>query len=159
MVDRRRLVGNEIRAGGKRRPPQRAAFPNAQELQARRARLIAIAAKPPPLPLPEPLNKTVPDTAFFNQLAYSVLLIAILAVVSIATNFINWAFLAYGIAAVILRLPSRIIVISALVCLVIIPVTTALSRNSLADTFSVMTFYFLLIGLIRAGLELRREDL
>lgn len=160
MVDRRRLVGNEIRGGGKPSPRrQHAVFLDARELQLRRQRLISLAAKPPALPLPEPISRNVPDTALFNQLAYSVLLIAVLAVVSVATSFINWAFLVYGVAAVILRLPSRIIFSSALICLIIVPVTTTLSRATLADTFSVMTFYFLLIGLVRAGLELRRDDL
>lgn len=155
MTERRKLIGNEIRAGG-RRSARHPIFESIDSLQIHRNHLIRLAARPPTLPLPAQL-KPVPDSVWFNQLAYSVLLIAILAVVAVASNLINWAFLIYGLTAVVLRLPSRLIFASALICLVIIPITTALARHSLANVFSVMTFYFLLIGLVRAMLELRRK--
>lgn len=163
MVDRRQLIGNEIRAGGQQLRPtvrraNRAVVANYEAMHARRQQLIRLAAEPPRLPLPAGLAPAVPDTPTFNQFAYSLLLIALLAAISVGTNLINWAFLVYGLLAVAARLPSSQMFVAALLCLVIIPLTTALHREPLANTFAVMTFYFLVIGLIRAALELRRDN-
>lgn len=159
MVDRRRLIGNDMVAGGKGikpyRPPRQRIREQSEAMQVQRQRMITYTAKPPALPLPKPIKKSVPDTPTFNQFAYSVLLIAIMSVVAIATPFINWMFLVYGLLAIIVRLPSRIIFLSALVCLVIVMISSALARSSIADTFAIMTFYFMVVGLIRAILELR----
>jgi hypothetical protein len=156
MADKyRKMIGNEIQAGTRRLEPafkhgSQAALRDYQLLRQRRQQLIDLAAKPPPLP-------GTADRPTFNQLAYSVLLIAIIAAAAIATTYINWIFLAYGGLAVLTRLPSSQMFVAALVSLIIIPISTSLQRNSLASIFSIMTFYFLLIGLIRAGLELRRK--
>jgi hypothetical protein len=158
------MVGNEIRGGGNSswRPVVARANKNAlvqySELQKRREQLIQLAADPPQLPVPAVFAPTVADNPSFNQVAYSVLLIFVLGFVSISTNYINWAFLIYGPLAVAARLPSTQMFIAALISLVLVPITSALQRNTLASTFSVMTFYFLVIGLMRASLELRRDN-
>lgn len=159
-ANKRRLIGNEVLAGGKQRlgAVHRRNFTiNYEAMQARRERLIRLAANPPQLPVPAKLAPAVPDTPTFNLIAYSLLLISILAVVSVATAWINWAFLVYGLLAVAARLPSSQMFVAALISLVIIPLTTILQRESLANIFAVMTFYFLVIGLVRAMLELRRD--
>lgn len=162
MVDRRRLVGNEIRSGSRKlRPSRQSSHYVLQEhaiaLQQRRQRMIALTARPPAVPLPPPIQNNA-DNVTFNQLAYTVLLVAIMASISIATSFINWAFLVYAVLAVIVRLPSRLIFTSALICLVIIVIASSLSRSNFVNGFAVMTFYYMAIGLIRAILELRREN-
>lgn len=150
-------------SGGSKIKPYRA--PNyivvrqTETLRVRRQQMIARAATPPPLPLPAPIKKSIPDTPSFNQFAYSVLLIAIMAGVAVATPFINWMFLVYGVLAVIVRLPSRIVFISAFVCIIVTAISSAFSRESLSNTFAIMTFYFMLIGLVRAILEVRPHDL
>jgi hypothetical protein len=154
----RRMIGNEIESGTHRLEPayrrgHQAAIRDYHALRERRNYAITRAADVPRLPLPAPV-----DTPLFNKLAYIVLLIAFLAAVAIGTSLINWAFLVYGILAVILRQPSDQIFMAALVTLVIIPITSALQRGTLANDFSVMAFYFLVIGLIRASLELRHQS-
>ncbi len=162
MTDKRKLIGNEILAGGQLPPSVHRAnqkiVANYDAMRARRKQLIRLAADPPRLPVPAKLAPAVPDTATFNIVAYSVLLISILAFIAVATNYINWAFLAYGILAVAARLPSSQMFVSALICLAIIPLTSLLQRESLGNAFAVMTFYFLVIGLTRAVLELRRDN-
>jgi hypothetical protein len=159
MVDRRNMVGNEFQSGGRSnlQRTNQAVHVHYDQLQERRKQLITLAADPPPLPVPAPLAPVMEHNPSFNLLAYSVLLIAVLGIVSVATNYINWAFLAYGLLAVAARLPSTQMFVAALISLVLIPISSALQRNSLASSFSVMTFYFLVIGLIRASLELRRD--
>jgi hypothetical protein len=138
MTDKRRLVGNEV--VGARLPPR----PHHRYLDQQALAQLQARLKP-----------DRGDQLNFNQFAYGVLLIAVLAVIGIGTGFINWAFLLYGVTAVGLKQPSNQIFMCALICLVIIPISTLLQKGTVANTFSVMTFYFLLIGLIRASLELR----
>jgi hypothetical protein len=163
MVDRRRLIGNDMVAGGTklkpyRHPPvQQRLREQSEVLRAHRQRAIAYTAKPPAPPLPQPIKKSVPDTPSFNQFAYSILLIAIMSAIAIATPLINWMFLVYGLLAIVARVPSRLIFVSALICLTIIAISSALSKESTANIFAIMTFYFILIGLLRAVLELRRQ--
>jgi hypothetical protein len=163
MVNRRRLIGNDIVSGGGNikpyRAPKQRAIRQSELLQAHRQRMIAYTAKPPALPLPNPIKKNIPDTPGFNQFAYSFLLISVMSAVAVATTYINWMFLLYGILAVIMRFPSRIIFVSALICFVIVIMSSVVSKNSLANTFAVMAFYFMVIGLIRAILELHNPDL
>jgi hypothetical protein len=167
VVDRRRLIGNDMVSGGtKIKPYRQVVRPNmhvyvtqSQALQARRQKMIAYTAKPPALPLPQPIKRNVPDNPAFNQFAYSLLLVAVMSAIAIATPLINWMFLAYGILAVIIRLPGRLIFISALLCIVITAISSAFSRASTADTFAVMAFYFMVIGLVRAVIEQRRQTI
>jgi prolipoprotein diacylglyceryltransferase len=163
----RRMIGNEAEAGTRRLAPPRKQQGNINQrfieeyklANKRRQQLIDIAAAPPPMSVAtKVLPPRVTESNNFNQIAYSVLLIAILAIVAVGTNFINWEFLVYGVLAVLARLPSTQMFVAALISLVLIPVTTIFQRNSLANTFSVMAFYFLLIGLVRASLELRRDS-
>jgi hypothetical protein len=166
MDKKRRMIGNEAEGGSRRLAPRQQAriinqrfIDDYRVVNKRRQQLIDIAAKPPAMPVATKiLPPIVTESNNFNQIAYSVLLISILAAVAVGTNFINWEFLIYGVLAVLARLPSTQMFVAALISLVLIPVTTVFQRNSLANTFSVMAFYFLLIGLIRASLELRRDS-
>jgi hypothetical protein len=167
MDKKRRMIGNEAEGGTRRLAPPRQRprtinqrfIDDYRVVNNRRQQLIDIAAKPPSMPVAtKVLPPRVTENNNFNQIAYSVLLISILAAVAVGTNFINWEFLIYGVLAVLARLPSTQMFVAALISLVLIPVTTVFQRNSLANTFSVMAFYFLLIGLIRASLELRRDS-
>ena len=164
MIDKKKMIGNEIRAGSQQLRPtvhraNQTMVANFETIKDRRNQLIEIAADPPRLPMASKLTSGASDSPTFNQIAYSVLLIAILAAIAVGTSFINWAFLIYGILAVAARFPSTQMFVAALICLVMIPLTTSLQRVSLANTFSVMTFYFLVIGLVRACLELRRDKM
>jgi hypothetical protein len=90
-----------------------------------------------------------------NEFAYDLGIIVILGFISFVSALVNWAFLAYGIYALARRLPSQRIFVSALMCLVFIPILNILHRSSLSNSFAVFTFYFLVFGLIRACIELR----
>src|SRR5579884_677093 len=148
MADRfRRHIGNEAEAGTHSLEPayergRQAALRDYQTLRARRQQLIDVVAAPPPLPGAKKVAPLYSGSPSFNQFAYSVLLIAVLAAVAIATSWINWEFLIYGALAVLARLPSSQMFIAALINLLIIPVATIFKRDSLANTFSVMAFYF-----------------
>jgi uncharacterized membrane protein len=90
-----------------------------------------------------------------NTIAYGLLIVTILGAISAVTSFVNWAVFIYAVIVLIIKLPSQRIFTAALISLVLIPCTSALHRNTLANDFAVITFYFLLIGLIRAIIESR----
>jgi hypothetical protein len=90
-----------------------------------------------------------------NTFAYDLLIIVVLGFISFVSVWVNWAFLAYGIYTLVRRLPSQRIFVSALVCLIFVPILNILHRSTLSNSFAVFTFYFLVFGLIRACIELR----
>lgn len=92
-----------------------------------------------------------------NTLAYGLLIVTILTAIAATTSLINWAFLVYGIIVIAIKLPSQRIFTAALISLVLIPLTTLLNRNGLANDFAVVAFYFMLVGSLRAILEVRRD--
>jgi hypothetical protein len=162
VANERKMIGNEAQGGTRALAPtvhraNQRLISDFQVMRERRQQLIDIAAAPPRFPVPAKMVPAiVSNNPSFNQIAYSVLLISVLGVISIGTNYINWSFLVYGVLAVLIRLPSSQMFVASIISLILIPITTALQRNTLANTFSLMTFYFLFIGLVRTGLELYR---
>jgi hypothetical protein len=164
MADNNKLIGNEVSSGTNALSPklkitsQRIAT-DYRMLKQRRQQLVDTAATPPPIPLANiVLPPKIVENNHFNQIAYSVLLIALLAIIASTTNFINWEFLAYGLLAILARLPSTQMFIAAIFSIIIVPIALTLQRGTIANNFSVMAFYFLLIGLLRSALELRRAS-
>lgn len=104
--------------------------------------------------IPKYIENEIP---FFNVVVYDFFFVALIGIASSLTGFINWMFLVYGIGALLLRASSQRMFSSALMSLVIIPIATELQREEVADTFAVMTFFFLLIGLIVATIELKKQ--
>ena len=143
MTDKRRVVGNEVMG------PIRKNYQTARNIV------------DPSTVWPQRITKIHPKAAkfipYFNYLAFDLFVVVSLGVVASATDLINWAFLAYGLLVLILRTDSQRLFSAALISLVIIPGATIANRTDTVDDFAVMTFYFLLIGLIRAVIELRKE--
>jgi hypothetical protein len=163
VANERKMIGNEAQGGTRALAPtvhraNQRLISDFQVMRERRQQLIDIAAAPPRFPVPANIVPAIAsNNPGFNQIAYSVLLISILGAISIGTNYINWSFLIYGILAVLARLPSSQMFVAGLISLILIPITISLQKATLSDTFSVMTFYFLLIGLMRLGLEIRHK--
>jgi hypothetical protein len=164
MADNRKLIGNEFKAGTRALAPQlkranKLMIDDYRYVKKRRQHYIDLVAAPPPMPIAKKvLPAEVTENNKLNQISYNILIIAILAGIGSVTNFINWEFLIYGIVVILVRLPSTQMFMAAIMSLMIIPLTSFLHKAGLANDFSVIAFYFLLIGLVEAALELRRES-
>jgi hypothetical protein len=64
----------------------------------------------------------------------------------------------YIIAALILRLKSRVSFSIALLLLLAIPILLLMRQQGLAETYAIFCFYFLVVGVISATLELRNSN-
>jgi len=98
------------------------------------------------------------DSLYINVISNTILLVAILEVIAIELPaYIVWAFIGYALYVLIRRTDSRRIFSAALFALLLIPVVSLLNRQTLANNFASMTFYFLFIGIIRSILEIHQE--
>jgi hypothetical protein len=162
--NKKKFIGNEMLAGSNALSPRtkqtnKRIVTDYNYMKARRQSLIDVVASPPHNPVAKrilPARASQSDK--LNQISYNILIIAVLAGIGSVTNLINWEFLFYGIAVVLVRLPSAQMFMAAIVSLIIVPITSLLQKGSLSNNFSVMAFYFISIGLIEAALELRRES-
>lgn len=97
-------------------------------------------------------------SALKSWLAYP-LIVLLATVIGLASSSLavgQWLVAIYAIFA-IWRLPSQLSFGLGLLTLVLVPAFTLLKREVLAENYAVYAYYFLVIGVVQAILELRRS--
>ncbi len=122
-------------------------------------RIVRRAVEPPVRIQFKPV-KVTPTTkhSFIDSFAYDLLFISISAFLYGNIPYSDGLFLAYLLAALIFKISSERVFKSALFCLVLIPLSTFMHRQELANSFAIFTFYFLSIGVIKAIMELPKTS-
>lgn len=83
---------------------------------------------------------------FINALAYDLFIIVLFGYVSTISHWLYSALLLYAAAVLLLHIASRRMYISALVCLILVPVVKLADRASLEKAYALLTVYFLVLG-------------
>jgi hypothetical protein len=93
-----------------------------------------------------------------SWLAYPaiVILATIIGLASSSLAVGQWFVVLYAGVA-IWRLPSQVSFGLGLLTLVLVPIFTLLGRTILAENYAVYAYYFLVIGVVQAVWELRRD--